>query len=118
MTAGTDGDDDTTGVASLTVRWREFLELPYPSSGAGAPVDRQALALLNALVRLCVDTLLETRRLEERRIAALGIAHGEMTRVLAGMEDGDDRRYMARLNELARLALDVVASPRSSDGPH
>ena len=90
--------------------WQQHLAAGFPSGLAGRDVGGIDFVMLDADVAGCVSTFLHRKHvLDSARIALLGLALGNIERLLPQFEPAQ-REYFERLADLARLVLREIAA--------
>ena len=89
--------------------WTQFAELPWPPDIGDTvlgvrigELDDDVLAILSAYRGMGAD-------LGQWRVAELGLAHAELTRIIPQLASPGMKEYVSRLADLARAALEEMA---------
>jgi hypothetical protein len=86
--------------------WDEHRRAPFPSRLRGEEIEGIDMVMLDADIAGCVDAWLGSRgRLDEQRRRWLQSCLDDLGRVLAALDDPEERAYYERLDILGTLAL-------------
>ncbi|MFG2353384.1 hypothetical protein [Streptomyces sp. NPDC048521] len=90
--------------AAVAVLWRDHVDAAFPAGLRGAEPEGVDLVLLDAYLAGCVSVWRNNGgRLDAERHRILLACAADLDRVLPGISDAEERRYLLRLRRLAAL---------------
>jgi hypothetical protein len=99
---------------AIEALWREHSADRFPEGLAGEEVDGICVTSLDTFTAGCLSTFFSRRgSLDLGRTAILGLCYRDLSVVVAGLK-GEQRRYFARLEQLARMVLEAVRDEANS----
>ena len=95
-------------ISELQTLWNEHLSEPFPANDSETDdVEGVDLHELDTYIAGCVSTFIGAGDLDIGRTAILGLCYRDAL-VAQSVFTGDERRYSARLEQLAELVLKAV----------
>ena len=87
--------------------WDEFRAKPFPEGYAGEEIEGICLASLDTFTAGCIDTFVDKRRLDRKRISVLNDCAKDLNIVVEHL-DGEAKGYFEHLLTLANRILAAV----------
>ena len=100
--------DDELTQPSIADLWQEHLDTPFPKGFRGRDLNGIDFVMLDANIAGCVQTFVESGKLNMFQTAMLGLSYRDPTFVLPTINK-EGFAHFSRLERLAELVLKKVA---------